>query len=286
MYLSILLFTFSKLVNFRKSDELIPIIVFVSLVPGIYFQKIFCFSNIDLNIVVSLIVICLITLKSLKINKFNLYTLFSFIYLFLQIGVINALFATSNISNYINVLCFIIWSIIQLIYNKNDFVKGVLYVSLFCLYNIVMKDLNLINITAISLLSYIALLIAISRTIVKKYNGVLSKNIEFIGCTIIYLKALIDIYVNQIDGMIFICFLVVVTIFTYIKKYGPIFITTIIAIIVDTLVMTRSFWFSVPWWVYLLCVGSILLVFAMRNEAKENKEKNKLFEIIKEYSNK
>ena len=50
--------------------------------------------------------------------------------------------------------------------------------------------------------------------------------------------------------------------------------------------MTRSFWFSVPWWVYLLCVGSILLVFAMRNEAKENKEKNKLFEIIKEYSNK
>ena len=286
VYLSILLFTFSKLVNFRKSDELIPIIVFVSLVPGIYFQKIFCFSNIDLNIVVSLIVICLITLKSLKINKFNLYTLFSFIYLFLQIGVINALFATSNISNYINVFCFIIWSIIQLIYNKNDFVKGVLYVSLFCLYNIVMKDLNLINITAISLLSYIALLIAISRTIVKKYNGVLSKNIEFIGCTIIYLKALIDIYANQIDGMIFICFLVVVTIFTYIKKYGPIFITTIIAIIVDTLVMTRSFWFSVPWWVYLLCVGSILLVFAMRNEAKENKEKNKLFEIIKEYSNK
>ena len=100
------------------------------------------------------------------------------------------------------------------------------------------------------------------------------------------MKALIDIYANQIDGMIFICFLVVVTIFTYIKKYGPIFITTIIAIIVDTVVMTRSFWFSVPWWVYLLCVGSILLVFAMRNEAKENKEKNKLFEIIKEYSNK
>ena len=77
--------------------------------------------------------------------------------------------------------------------------------------------------------------------------------------------------------------LVLITIFSYIKKYGPIFLSSITAILVNVFILTRYFWFSIPWWVYMLVVGILLITFAMNNEAKEVKNKNKIAKVIKEY---
>ena len=50
---------------------------------------------------------------------------------------------------------------------------------------------------------------------------------------------------------------------------------TIANILINIFALTRKFWFSVPWWVYLLVVGSVLIGFAVKNEANENKSISK-----------
>ena len=72
--------------------------------------------------------------------------------------------------------------------------------------------------------------------------------------------------------MIFGLLLIAIIFASYIKGYGAIFITSIIAILVNILLLTRTFWFSIPWWIYLLAIGSILISFAIRNEVSENKK--------------
>ena len=49
------------------------------------------------------------------------------------------------------------------------------------------------------------------------------------------------------------------------KKYGAIFIVSILAILVNAILLTREFWLSIPWWIYLLLVGGILIGFAIKN---------------------
>jgi uncharacterized protein (DUF983 family) len=72
-------------------------------------------------------------------------------------------------------------------------------------------------------------------------------------------------------------------VFSYIKKFGPVFFTTAIAIIVNGFYLTQEFWFSIPWWVYMLVIGSILLAFAVRNELSENKEKELIKSKVKTF---
>ena len=86
--------------------------------------------------------------------------------------------------------------------------------------------------------------------------------------------------------MIFVAILFLLTIISYIKKMGPIFFTTIIAIIVNVFLLTREFWFSIPWWAYMLVIGSGLIIFAIKNELSENKQREllkKKLKAIKEY---
>ena len=44
--------------------------------------------------------------------------------------------------------------------------------------------------------------------------------------------------------------------------------------------LTRRFWLSLPWWIYILGVGLILIVFAIVNEIHEkNKFKENLISL-------
>ena len=117
--------------------------------------------------------------------------------------------------------------------------------------------------------------LAITRTILKKVWIDGYKVTEYVLFTIIYLVA-IPTYISQADGMFFVLVLVILTIISYINKYGPIFLTSIIAILVNVLILTREFWFSIPWWGYMLGIGVLLISFAIRNELSENKQKNTL----------
>ena len=124
--------------------------------------------------------------------------------------------------------------------------------------------------------------IAILKNIVTKY--VKEKNnldtIEYITFILIYLYTLL-MYVNEKDGMIFVLFLVALLMFSYVKKYGVIFITSLFTILGNAILLTRKFWFSVPWWIYLLLVGGILIAFATKNESESKKKNIKVGNIIK-----
>ena len=56
---------------------------------------------------------------------------------------------------------------------------------------------------------------------------------------------------------------------------------SIIAILVNGFALTRQFWFSIPWWIYLLIVGGSLVGFAIKNEANENKQKITVGSVLK-----
>ncbi|MEK4563885.1 hypothetical protein MKX54_04250 [Alkalihalobacillus sp. FSL R5-0424] len=55
-------------------------------------------------------------------------------------------------------------------------------------------------------------------------------------------------------------------------KYAAYFITGVVALLVNTLYATRTFWASVPWWVYLMAGGAILIGFATYQELKKREE--------------
>ena len=77
--------------------------------------------------------------------------------------------------------------------------------------------------------------------------------------------------------MVFVFLLLVLTIIGYYKKWGPIFLTSLIFILINTFLLTRLFWLSLPWWVYLLLIGCILIAFAVNNELRDkNNYKNKI----------
>ena len=80
--------------------------------------------------------------------------------------------------------------------------------------------------------------------------------------------------------MLYVILLLITTIFAYLKKFGPAFLVSIIFILINMFLLTRLFWLSIPWWIYILGVGLVLILFAVLNEINEKGTmKNKLIEI-------
>ena len=256
-------------------NEYLNIIPMLAIFPGIYAEEVFQIGEYNLSIFASIITVLITAIISIKKQNINMYTIASFLYLMTQIFIF-------DINKYFNISFVVLWSVGHLINQNNNIIKIVLYVTGLILYNNIIYDLDLEHITALNLLGYIAILIAISRTILKNTTGDFYKFVEVFGCIIIYTGAITE-YSGEPDGMIFVMLLVLITIFSYIKKYGPIFLSSITAILVNVFILTRYFWFSIPWWVYMLVVGILLITFAMNNEAKEVKNKNKIAKVIKEY---
>lgn len=86
-------------------------------------------------------------------------------------------------------------------------------------------------------------------------------------------------YNNEMDGILYCILLLGLVIIGYNNKYGPLFITCLIFILFNALILTREFWLSIPWWIYVLVTGIILVLFASRNENKTNETKSKLDEL-------
>ena len=164
--------------------------------------------------------------------------------------------------------------------NRKGYLSGI-YILLTILAKKIIYDLNLTNITVLNIGIYIAPLLLMTRTIMSKDNNDY-KTIEYVGLIIIYFIALTN-YSSESDGMLFVFLLLVLTIVSYYKKYGPVFLTSLISILVNVFILTRVFWLSIPWWVYILFVGSTLIAFAIRNEISE---KNKKESILKEVAKK
>lgn len=274
--ISIAFSTYLLIYNYNSNykDDIINIIPLLGVIPSLFLYDI----NELFMLIMSATCFVPITVLSIINKKINLYTIFSGIYLLLVIFKIDT-------NTYFNEILLILWSFIHIIFfedKEKDLFKVIGSFCLLILYNSLSNDLELTELTLFNYLGVILFVIYLYRIILKKYIKELD-TIEAITFIIIYLSA-ISAYNDEIDGILFVLLIVGLVILSYIKKYGSIFFVSIGAILVNVFLLTREFWFSIPWWVYLLGIGTILIVFAIRNEARE--EKVNLETIIKKIKDK
>lgn len=136
----------------------------------------------------------------------------------------------------------------------------------------IISDIGLNEYTLFNRGFYLILVLLFTRTVVENKNQDY-KILEYAFFIIINLDA-ISCYISELDGILFVSLLVLIMIISYLLKFGPSFICSIIFILLNAILLTREFWLSIPWWIYILLIGSILIIFAVINELNENNKKN------------
>lgn len=255
----------------KNEDVLLKLIPLAGAIPILFFAN----TDIAFRITIMLLAVALTSAMSIKEKKMSIFTVFSFIYLIITAFKIENLYFTE--------IALIAWSILHcLTFNEDkqkDIAKFLAYLFTMFLYNSIISDLGITDYTAFSMLGYILLAIFTIKTILVKYR----KNIdilEYITFGLLYVIAFFK-YSNEVDGMLFVGLLIAIVVISYIKKYGVLFIVTIMAILANVFMLTRKFWFSVPWWIYLSVVGALLIGFAIKNEVSEKKREIKVLDFFK-----
>lgn len=256
----------------RKNTYLLPacnILNSASLIIPLFISKVLYIHDIDFRIILSFAFIALTTIKSAKQNKLNEFIFISIAYILLAC-------ITFNLSTYIFLFIMLTWSILHIIcYTKNDVFKCIFYLTGLALYNKCIYDLSINNITIINLIGYIITLTLITRTIIQKYSSSLMKVIEYISLCLINIIALC-LFLGMKDALVYNLVLFLLIVISYYNKYGPMFLISLIFIVVNGFLLTKEFWQSIPWWIYLLIIGLSLITFAIRVELKDIKEKNSI----------
>lgn len=250
--------------NIKNNEILYNSIPILCLIPAIFGND---FSFIVKDIMMILFVSG-ITLISLKERRISWYTIFSAIYLVMML--------TKTESVFIREILFIVWSSINayciIEERAKDIFKCLAYIGILLLYNTTINYININSYTVINMLGYMLFSVIGLKTILNKYIEDINV-IECITYITIYIVAITQ-YNNEIDGILFGALLMFIIMISYFKKYGILFLVSIFALLVNIFVLTRKFWFSIPWWGYLLGVGIILISFAIRNEANDKRNIN------------
>ena len=271
LVLSCAYFILQKIDN--ENDFVYKIISEIALIPVIFFR--------DYPVIIMLFSTIILTVYSLKEKRVSVDTIFSAIYLLITLPHID--------NNYINEILLLVWTVPHLLFVSDEKMKDLFKLLIlgegFLLYQTALTDLGLCDdYMAFTLIGVLVVAILLIKMIIKKYTKDLD-SIEVITYVVLYLFALVN-YKSEFDGMIFISFVIMILMMSYIKKYGIVFITSLIAIVVNILALTREFWLSLPWWLYLLVVGIVLIAFAIKNEANENKNKINIENVFKELRDK
>lgn len=247
----------------NNENDWLKIIPLIGIMPKLFFNQL----DETTNIVLRFSIIIALTVYSIYKKKVSITTIFSGIYL---------LFTVAEFDNYYIGLALLSgWSAVQHYFIESqkgkDLFKAIIYYCLTAIYLEFLEDFELDKYTSFALIGITISAILYLKTIVSKYVKD-SDWIEYLVLSIIYLWALMA-YNDEKDGMIYVFALVGLLIVSYNNKYGAIFIVTALAIILNGLALTRAFWFSIPWWIYLLLIGSILIAFAMKNESDSKQGK-------------
>ncbi len=269
----LMIYTYSYMKN--KKYKLFKYFTYVAGFLCLQSISVFLELKDDALVLVTLIPTIVITMIEYKFEKnISIDTIFSGIFAFMTIDFYD--------SDYMREILCLIWSCSHVYIftseKSRDVFKVISYILGFCLYNTFLQDLEIVY-TAFPMIGITVVALLSSKTVIKKYIKEID-NIEYIVFSLIYLVAL-TMYTNEKDGMIYVFALVCLVAYSYMQKYGVIFIVTILAIIVNALALTREFWFSIPWWVYLLVVGIVLIAFAMKNESDTNREKISVGNLLK-----
>ena len=248
----------------------------LSLLPSITYSNL----NEQLELGILLLSTIGLTYLSVTANDITLYTFISGIYLVITSEKID--------SDYFREILYIVWSAMHVYFyqeeKRKDVFKVLTAIFASALYYSAVEDLKLVEITLFELLGIVVAGMYIIKNVLPKYY----KNVdalEYVFWGIIYMYALSN-YTDSQDGIIFSILILSVIFYSYYQKYGATFLAGIIAILVNGFALTRAFWLSIPWWIYLLVVGGLLVGFAIRNEANENKEKLSVGSVLKEIKDK
>lgn len=165
-----------------------------------------------------------------------------------------------------------------------DLFKGLTYLGTYLLYNSTLEKMGIDEYNAFFMIGLMIFAIAMLKNILKKHFKDMD-SIEYLVYSLVNLISLI-MYTSEKDGMIYVTFMVLVLIYSYTKKYGILFVVSLFTILFNILIITIGFWLLIPWWIYLLAIGSVLIGFAVKNESDEKKNKINVGNAIKKIRDK
>lgn len=233
------------------------------LAPFLYigYSDVMVFNNINCMIIIAIIISLVIPLLVMIDKDYMKLAWAPYVYL---LGMINT---EPYITIYVPLVIGIGISVIY--YFNSD--KKLLFKCLILLLSLIMyyHILNDIYITLVVFTLGVLLIysLIITRDILKPRTKDY-KVFEYILFICINFLAITS-FANEADGMLYVILLVILTMISYLRKYGPAFIVSIVFILINMFLLTRRFWLSLPWWIYILGVGLILIVFAIVNEIHE-----------------
>lgn len=262
--------------NIKYKQKVWNILPLTCVIPALFFNEL----NAELQVGIMLLSVTGTTVASLKEKRASVFTVFSGIYLILTLFEIESI--------YLKEIIFACWAVLQFLFKtiekERDVFKFLTYISILLLYESMILDLGLEVYTLFYMLGKVVTAILIIRTIFSKYMSKVD-TWEYIIFGFIYLTALSQ-YADELDGMLFGILIVAIVIISYIKKYGALFMVSIFAILVNIFALTREFWFSIPWWIYLLSVGAVLISFAIKNEVSDKKTEINARTVLKNIKDK
>jgi len=275
-FIFLILINLNIINKYYKNNKNYLYIPFISIIPYIYMSNILVINNINLMYYISIFILISLCLLIYN-NKENMYISMLYTYSILHITCIEE-------SKYLSIIILLTGSITCYLIKENevkDRFKALTYTLFLILYNFIIYDLNLNTNSMFNYGIYILYTLLITRDILKKYNNNY-KIFEYLSCILINLITLTN-YSSEFDGIIYVIFLTFIVIISYIKKYGPAFITCLISILINVLLLTRTFWLNIPWYIYILIIGSILVSFAIYNEIKDKNNDDNKIKLFKDH---
>ena len=243
----------------RAYEDVIPIVGVVPVVLGS--------TSLQEDFIIGILSIAVVALTAYSIiqKKISIYTIASGAYLYLLTGYLDSAILVE--------LLFVIWSFVLWYFMDEERYKDIFKVigvcSLVALYNSIIVEIELNTYTLFNYAGYIVADLYLFRSVINKYYKD-SEVLEAITLAILYIVPITN-YSDEIDGMLFSVLIVTIMIISYFSRFGSTFLISTGALLFNAFLLTREFWFSLPWWFYLLVLGAFLVAFAGTNEARQNK---------------
>ena len=242
------------------------------LTPFVYIgtSSVMTFNGFNVMIVLAILIAVLIPFLVIYKKEYIKLAFVPYLYLLML--------CSMDISLYFPFILAFCISIVYLLYTDKHLIFEIatMATSLLLYYKVII-DLE-VKATVFTVGILILYTLFITRVLMKNKQED-AKIFEYILLIVINIVA-ITYYSGEADGMLYVILLLITTIFAYLKKFGPAFLVSIIFILINMFLLTRLFWLSIPWWIYILGVGLVLILFAVLNEINEKGTmKNKLIEI-------
>ena len=267
-----LVFVVGMMYRYYKNNEIIfynivPIIGFYVLISALYEIE----SLQILLLSLSIVGFGWLSLKNKNINVFTIA------------GYLSIIFMLDLFDNELIItLAAFVYTLLHVFFMENDKYKDVYRVVTTIIfmnfYTELLFIMGLDDVIFFALLGLLGAFSYLSRNVINKYIQDV-KVLEYIVIAILYL-GFIGEATELSDAISIILVQVLFMIISYYKKYGAQFVGNTAMLIVSGIYLTKGFWALIPWWLYLLGIGSVLIGTAVRNEAKEKTEKINVGKII------